>query len=312
MFKKKSLVLMGVGSGREKAVLTLENEGELITGRVRLYNFSKVPEGILSLGFYENGKVRKCGLVLTSSMLYSFKTEPDLADDFSCAVVNFVGATVKPLLFGSTEAKLSEVDVLTKIAGEALEKSKLEDVEAVLDEAGVEYDEALQQEIDEAIDKEMGTCTDEHVKAANLSGKDSEPDRCATCKYKRCFFGEEEKVPVEEKTRFIDDIKGQIDKLFETSPSESFLEEMIPSSKWVRVEFDGEGDYYILGLIYDDEGAIKYVCYGVPGIYQKTPPTQLSGYPVWFPLDSEKKESFGYWLTYQDAESGESIKAIVE
>ena len=86
---------------------------------------------------------------------------------------------------------------------------------------------------------------------------------------------------------------------------------MIPNSKWVRVEFDGEGDYYILGLIYEGEN-IKYVCYGVPGIYQKTPPKQLSGYPVWFPLDNEKRESFGYWLTYQDAESGESIKAIVE
>lgn len=305
MFKKKSLVLMGVGSGREKAVLTLENDGELISGRVRLYNFPKQPEGILSLGFYANGKVRKCGLVSSSSMLYSFKTEPDLADEFSCAVVNFVGANVKPLLFGSTQSKDSQADVLSKIAGEALDKSSIEEVEELLDEAGVEYSDELKEEIDQAIDKEMQTCEDVHVSAA-------EPDKCASCKYKRCFFGESEAEIEEEKPKFIDEIKGQIDKLFNSSPSENFLEEMIPSSKWVRVEFDGEGDYYILGLIYDEEGKVKYVCYGVPGIYQKTPPIQLSGYPVWFPLDSEKRESFGYWLTYQDAESGESIKAIVE
>lgn len=305
MFKKKSLVLMGVGSGREKAVLTLENDGDLISGRVRLYNFSKPPEGILSLGFYENSRVRKCGLVLSSSMLYSFKTEPDLADDFSCAVVNFVGANVKPLLFGSTQARDSQIDVLSKIAGEALEKSSLQEVEEILDEAGVEYSQDLQEEIDEAIDKEMHTCED-------VQSLSSEPDKCANCKYKRCFFGEQEVPEKEEKPRFIDEIKGQIDKLFANSPSENFLEEMIPSSKWVRVEFDGEGDYYILGLIYDGDNNVKYVCYGVPGIYQKTPPTQLSGFPVWFPLDSEKRESFGYWLTYQDAESGESIKAIVE
>ena len=90
------------------------------------------------------------------------------------------------------------------------------------------------------------------------------------------------------------------------------MQECIPSSKFVKVEYDCSGEYYILGLIYDENGEIKYLCYGVPGIYQKSPPSQLSEYPVWFPLDDEKKESFGYWLTYQDANSGESVKAIVE
>ncbi len=197
-------------------------------------------------------------------------------------------------------------DVLGMFSEEVLDSHSANEVEEKLDEAGIEYEESLQAEIDEAIDKEM------NESAKVQASAEAEPDRCSTCKYKRCFFGESETQPAEEKTRFVDDIKGQIDKLFENNPSESFLEEMIPSSKWVRVEFDGEGDYYILGLIYDDEGEIKYVCYGVPGIYQKNPPSQLSGYPVWFPLDESKKESFGYWLTYQDAESGESIKAIVE
>ena len=77
------------------------------------------------------------------------------------------------------------------------------------------------------------------------------------------------------------------------------------------MEYEESGDYYVLGLIYEED-ELKYVCYGVTGIYQKNPPRELSGYPVWFPLDKEKREGFGYWLTYQDAESGKSVKAIVE
>ncbi len=296
MFTKKSLVLLGINSQQEKAVLTLESQGELVSGRLRLYNFGKEPEGIVSLGFYQNGKVKKCGLVRSSNMLYTFKTDAFDAEEFSCAVVNFVGAKVTPLLFGTTQKNTSNEEILGKIAGEVFDESEAKKIEQKLDEHAVQYDDELQAEIDQQIDKAF-------------SQSQPDEDKCSNCKYKRCFFGEEES---QQKVFFIDEIKGQIDKLFKENPKENFLEEAIPSSKWVRVEFDGEGDYYILGLVYDEAGAIKYVCYGVPGIYQKNPPKQLSGYPVWFPLDSQKKESFGYWLTYQDAETGESIKAVVE
>ena len=59
MFTKKSLVLSSVENGSEKAVLTLENDGEMISGRLRLYNFLKEPDGILSLGFLDENKVKK-------------------------------------------------------------------------------------------------------------------------------------------------------------------------------------------------------------------------------------------------------------
>ncbi len=294
MFTKKSLVLLSVSDSSEKAVLTLERDGEMINGRLRLYNFSKEPDGILSLGFLSDGKVKKCGLARSGNMLFTFKTDGQLDDKFSCAVVNFFGAKVTPLLYGASEGTAKLEDVLGGLGEEVLQTSpSVENVEKLLDEAGVDFDDEVKAEINSAIDQEF------------------DDEKCKRCKYKNCFFGETTVQPEVKKNSFIGDIKGQIDNLFQNNPKESFLEEMIPNSKWVRVEFDGEGDYYILGLIYENQ-KIKYVCYGVPGIYQKTPPKQLSGYPVWFPLDSEKRESFGYWLTYQDAESGESIKAIVE
>ena len=105
-------------------------------------------------------------------------------------------------------------------------------------------------------------------------------------------------------------MKGQIDNLFANNPTEDYLQELIPNSKWVKVGLENEEDYYVLGLIYEKE-KLMYISYGVPGVYQKVPPRELSGFPVWFPLDENKPQGFGYWLSYQDADSGESVKAVI-
>ena len=235
MFTKKSLVLSSVENGSEKAVLTLENDGEMISGRLRLYNFLKEPDGILSLGFLDENKVKKCGLARAGNMLYTFKTDSKLADVFSCAVVNFLGANVKPLLFGASDGSTNIEDMLLRLEGDLLdEKPNVKKIEQALDRTGIDYDDEIKAEINEAIDKEF-ECN----------------DKCKNCKYKNSFFSIQQEEKADKKPSFIGDIKGQIDDLFENNPKESFLEEMIPNSKWVRVEFDGEGDYYILGLAYE-------------------------------------------------------------
>lgn len=310
MFTKKSLVLLGEKNDNKKAVLTVENDGELISGRLRLYNFGSEPSGILSLGIYSNKKVIKCGLVHISTMLYSFKTEPELGDEFSCAVVNIVGGSAQPILFGSTDDKRDAERVLEEISGDILDTTSAEEVKDALDQSDVGYDDDLQNEIDSAIDSELAKIEAENKSKIVETLASQRFDKCENCRYKKCFF--EENEPQESQPKFFEEISSQIGRLFEDGQHEEYLENAIPSSKWVRVEFGGDGDFYILGLITDDDGMVKYVCYGVPGIYQKQPPKNLSGFPVWFPLDSSRPDSFGYWLTYQDAESGESVKAIVE
>ena len=300
MFLKKSLVLVGTKNEEEKAVLTLEKKDDFFDGRIRFYNFSNEPNGILSIGFYDGEKVVKCGLSRVSSMLYNFKTDADeLPEKFSCAVVNFSKGEMDSLLYGNTDGYSNKTSQLGKIMTSAFnEKIGVEEVTRVLDENGVDYDDELKNEIEEEIEK-------------NFCGN------CSTCKYKNAFFEnnnfkvisnfEEEK----QKPSFFSEIKGKIESLFAKSEKEEFLEEIIPNSKWVKVEYEDDGDYYILGLIYE-QNELKYIVYGVPGVYQKLPPKEIAGYPVWFPLDKEKRESFGYWLSYQDANTGESIRAIVE
>lgn len=304
---KKSLVLLGVKNEDQKAVLSLESDGDMISGRVRLYNFPSEPSGILSLGIYSKGEVLKAGLSRASSMLYKFKVE-SIPENFSCAIVNFYKADVTPILYGSTEGTENKEAQVGKVMASAFEEcKKVDEVKQILDEKGIDYTDEYKRELDRAIDKEMNR-------------KEEGCCDCANCKYKKAFYERanslaEEKIEtpkeVKEEKTFFDEIKDQILPLFEKNAREEFLEDIIPNSKWIKVDYEEDGDYYILGLIYEDD-KLKYLVYGVPGIYSKTPPNEISGYPVWFPLDKERKESFGYWLSYQDIDTGESVKAVAD
>ena len=104
MIRKKSVVLSDTENSNKKAVLSLEEDGSLLHGTLRLYNFSGDLGGISSLGFYINKKVYKAGLTLKSPMLYEFFLDQDeVPEVFSCAVINFQNAKGKAILYGSTD-----------------------------------------------------------------------------------------------------------------------------------------------------------------------------------------------------------------
>lgn len=295
---RKSLVLNSVEEGKEKAVLTIEGDSQNLNGRVRLYNFGILPKGILTLGIYSGGRVYKAGLTHQSGMLYTFLVDDNIFESqFSCAVVNVYNGLTKPLLFGSSQGK---TEGLSQVVGAIKNAQNTQQVEQVLDEYGVDFEDEEKAEIEQAIDREF------------------ECEACQNCKYKKYFYsaqmGEGQEQMVEEEPKenksFYQELKPQIEKLFAENKEEEYLEKIFPNSKWVRVELEKD-DYYVFGLI-KNEDSVKYICYGVPGIFQHSPPRELSGFPSWLPLDSQNQEGFGYWLTYQDAESGESVKAIVE
>ncbi len=297
---KKSIVLNDTKNSDKKAVLTVEGDGDVVKGRVRLYNFGVEPKGILTLGIYSNGQVSKAGLTHEKGMLYTFFSDSKMLNqDFSCAVVNVYNGEAQPILFGATQG--NGENNLQKVVDAVKGVRNIDEIEQVLNDYGIDYDEEEKKEIEKELDKEF------------------ECKNCANCKYKQYFysqklsqkdFDENEEEIIEDEKTFYQEIKPQIDKLFQENKEEGYLNKIFPNSKWVKVNLDN-GDYYVFGLIYQNED-VKYICYGVPGIYQKVPPRELAGYPAWLPLDNDNQEGFGYWLTYQDAQSGESVKAIVE
>lgn len=303
MLEKKSMVLTSASGGQEKAVLSMECDKNMLTGRVRLYNFGAEPKGIISLGIFDQNKVVKAGLTKVSSMLFSFQTESaSMPQNFSCAVVNFVGGKASPILYGVSDGSGEREEVFDTVISALQGVRSAEETEKVLDDYQVDYDDEEKEVIAKALDKEFDDCS-----------------KCDGCKYKKYYLShfsalseeEEKREQLPEEQTFFDEIRAQVESIFEKNPPEEYLQNLIPDSKWAKVKFEESGDYYVFGLIYEDE-QLKYVCYGVPGVYQEVPPRELSGYPVWFPLDEDKKDGFGYWLTYQDAKSGESVRAIVE
>ena len=302
MINKKSIVLNGAISSSCKALLLFECDGEETNGKVRLYNFSSEPHGILTLGIYFDGVVVKAGLTQIDKMLYEFNCDmKKLPLVFSCAIINFVGGVPSPILYGSSQGETDKEKVFDEIIAKLKGVSSVSDVEKILQEYDVDYEEDLKKEVEAQIEN-----------AVEKQGYHSCTD-CENCKYKQYYYSHAQSMNANEnkenKKTFLEEMTPHITQLFSKNPSEEYLEKLLPSSKFVKVSLDEE-NYYVLGLIYEQD-VIKYICYGVPGIYQKNPPKQLSGYPVWFPIDENKQDGFGYWLSYQDAENGESVKASI-
>ncbi len=298
MIYKKSVVLTSVRGGKEKAVLTLEYDAGEANGSVRLYNFNKEPDGILSVGILNNKKVLKAGLSKVGTGVYTFKISTDRElNSFSCALVNFVQGEVTPLLQGSTNGITLTEEKLCNSLSVFEEEPKIQKVEQVLNNNGVFWDDEdeSEQEIEQII------CDDGCV------------GKCSECIYRDAFFKmEDDTSEFEQKEEtFFDGIRDQIDSLFKKYPEEMILKQLIPDSKWVKIDYEDINQYYVVGLLYEANN-IKYVCYGVPSLHRSEPPEELSGLAQWLPIDSNKENGFGYWITYQDAETGENVKLNYE
>ena len=105
---------------------------------------------------------------------------------------------------------------------------------------------------------------------------------------------------------FYNMLAEQIDELFDKYPHEYNLEKLIDSSKWVKITYESDSKPYVVGLIFDGDD-IKYICYGVPGKYDTPQPNELIGYSQWLPTDVNDPYNNGYWVMYQDADTGENI-----
>lgn len=106
--------------------------------------------------------------------------------------------------------------------------------------------------------------------------------------------------------KFYDMISDQLKELFDKYPKEENLSKLIDNSHWVKINTDIDNKYHVVGIIYHNDD-IKYICYGVPGSYDKEPPMDIREYSQWLPTDINDPYNKGYWVMYQDADSGENI-----
>ena len=107
-------------------------------------------------------------------------------------------------------------------------------------------------------------------------------------------------------TNFYLAVKPQLDEMFVRYPAEERLNAIVPNSRWVRVDAD-EGDYYVVGVLYDLSTPI-FICYGIPGVPGAPPPREIADVCVWLPLSRERQEEGGFWVIYQSAENGKCVR----
>lgn len=94
-------------------------------------------------------------------------------------------------------------------------------------------------------------------------------------------------------------VKPRIDKLFSSCERFTPLENALPDTRWVKVDYDGSGRYYTVGLI---GSAPDYIAYAVPG--KMTSPA-LDG-ADFVPTDPGSPTD-GFWVLFQSAQTGREI-----
>ncbi len=307
-----TVILSAIDNSNKKAVLNLNNNSEECEGSVRLYNFKDL-HGILTLGFLIETEVYKAALTEKSNSFYTFSFKfPKKLGKFSCALINIQNGEPKPILLGSTEKSLIK-DLSSNLIKnfQLLDNPKIsiKEIENSLDSSDIDYCDEEKEEIEKTLNIEC------------------DKDKCSKCNYRTAFYKncetspsfpqtiKSEKInkptyPLDNAGTFYNGIKDQLNILFDKYPEETFLTETIPSSKWIKVDYEDDGHYIVIGLIYEED-RVQYVCYGSPGEFSEEPPKEFNGLSQWLPLDPDKPEELGYWIIYQDAISGENVEIEV-
>ncbi len=107
-------------------------------------------------------------------------------------------------------------------------------------------------------------------------------------------------------TTYYDTVKEEIEKLFGRFPHEPALEDLITDSRFVRVQYDERGKYYVVGVVYDQRDP-AFICYGVPEPYAPAPPKELSGFSAFVPKNPARPYGDGYFMMFQSARTGQTL-----
>ena len=139
--------------------------------------------------------------------------------------------------------------------------------------------------------------TETVVKEAQKVDKDKDKDD--TIDLRAAFSG----FAFNKGENFYINIRCKLEEIMTINPECKELERLIPDSKWVKVYYD-EDEYYVVGIL-TEEGAVKYLGYGVPGVEGIRPPKEAEELCDFLASDGEEE---GYWIMLQKADNGELVK----
>ncbi len=314
------------------AILTLQKQADGVYGTFKAFNITPNPN--LLLGLSQNGKqVLKQNINLINNNIYNFKLNNiSLDENLSCVLVIDEPTEVIPLIWGSdVKNTLTQeiVDNLNKLKQPKVVNTPNIDLSEMFEVDEKEVENIITNELDDTIllneqnnyiepnedsiivpDTNLNEKTEDTTIPAydeNLNPYNFKTESVSKILSEKSIIDQElENLNINVGDTFYDNIAEQIEDLFSKYPAETNLEELIPNSKWVKIDYENSGNYYVLGLIYEDI-SLKYICYGVPGEYKEVAPNGLDNYSQWLPTNVNEPTQDGYWVMYQNAITGESI-----
>ena len=209
----------------------------------------------------------------------------------------------------STAEKVAETfaDNVQDEQADTSSSAEIEAEQAGADITRAETDEVSATEEREAEPDDSATATVGEEKkneeaATETAGKETQKvdkDKDDTIDLRAAFSG----FAFNKGENFYINIRGKLEEIMTINPECKELERLIPDSKWVKVYYD-EDEYYVVGIL-TEEGAVKYLGYGVPGVEGIRPPKEAEELCDFLASDGEEE---GYWIMLQKADNGELVK----
>lgn len=289
-FYKKTILLKNSRGDCGMALLSIERTNSGVFATIKSYELRETPNMVLGLSL--NGEaVTRQNILFSNGDSYTFKLPNDFDIDGKIgAVLVDKGDDITPIVWGSNNGRATYKDDIIKMFEDQSNMTKTQ-----LNTATIKATEKENQDLKKVNETESQS-TSEPVPNASLF--ESTPE-------------EIEKLideNINDEGDFYSLIKDQLDDLFERFPHNTSLELLVDNSKWVTIDFDGVDRAYVVGLLYDENGNLNYIAYGVPGNNDIKPPSQIVDYSQWLPLDPNSPDGEGYWVMFQDASTGDSVR----
>ncbi len=289
-YTKNIAVIRGLKSGFSadggslSGLVKAEKYGASLKVEVSLINFAPLTEGRYVAAISDGKKV-----CILDGLSFDGVSEVDTSAGFA-ALICFVNGTVLPVASAICGAFQSaamgireEIEKLERVKNdgyndEALAQENYYEYEQTDKDRGAVRENTEKEKDGESVRKNEkdNVVREKEPTAGGLAGGD--------------FFGR---------------MKDEIEKVLSSYPSERALEETVEDSRWVRINYGGD-KFYVFGVIYGG-GKPRYICYGVPSTDSRRPPESLSNLASYIPSSPENADG-GYWVMYQDAATGASVK----
>lgn len=297
-FYKKTIFLKNP-TEKGMALLSIEKTSSGIFGTIKGYDLPSCEDMILGVSVNGKGLVKQ-SVFFGNENTYTFKLSNDFDIDgnIGCVLINNLPTTVKPLVWGSNNNKSCFKEDIIEIF-----KEEKRDKNTVIKKTTLSIE-------NDAVEKS----NDDVKNANNNTAQNIEKEVGVNVESQAHLFED----TTEEIEKLIDEemgegdfyslIKDQIDDLFARFPHNADLENLVDNSKWVTISYDNVEKDYVVGLLYDEEKNLEFIAYGVPGNIENQPPSQIIEYSQWLPLDPKTPSESGYWVMFQDAVTGDSVR----